>query len=133
MKSSLPWILVLSLTFLIQRSCEESSDCELTDYALPEMEILDPEDGEIVWPYQGSNPQVSLRLKAEAGLNTLALVDSYGYSQPIKAFISGEKELVYTFELDYIYNGIDMFVLHDLCNQRVEVEASVVFEGPPSR
>lgn len=133
MKSFISWALVLSLTFLIQLSCEESSDCELNDYALPEIEILAPEDGVIVWPYEGPNPQVSLHLKAEAGLNTLAMMDPYGYNQPIAAFISGEEKLVYTFELDYTYEAKTIFVLHDLCNQRVEVEASVVFEQAPSR
>lgn len=133
MKSSISWALVLSLTFLIQLSCEESSDCELNDYTLPEIEILDPEDGEIVWPYQGTNPQVSFRLKAEAGLNTLAMVDSYGYNMPITAFTSGEKDLVYTFELDYVYEPEISIVLHDLCNQRAEVEVRVIFEQAPSR
>lgn len=133
MKSFISWALVLSLTFLIQLSCEESSDCELNEYALPEIEILDPEDGVIVWPYEGLNPQISLRLKAEAGLNTLAMMDPYGYRQPITAFTSGEKDLVYTFELDYTYDDKTIFVLYDLCNQRAEVEARVVFEQAPSR
>lgn len=133
MKSSISWALVLSLTFLIQLSCEESSDCERNDYALPEIEILDPEDGEIIWPYEGPRPQVSLRLKAEAGLNTLAMMDPYGYRQPITAFTSGEKDLVYTFELDYVYEPEISIVLHDLCNQRAEVEVRVIFEQAPSR
>ena len=133
MKSSLSWLLVLSLTFLLQLSCEESSDCELNDYSMPEMELLDPEDGVIVLPYQGPYPQVSLHLKAEAGLNTLAMEDPYGYQRPIKAFTSGEKDLVYTFELRDFYESETVFVLHDLCNQRTEVEAHIVFELAPAK
>jgi len=130
MKSILPWVFVLSLTFLLQLSCEESSDCELNDYAMPDIELLSPADGKIVWVYQGPLPKVSLHLKAEAGLNTLAMVDPWGYSQPVKVFTSGETDLVYTFELDG-YEGESLYVLHDLCNQRAEVEVSVVFEQAP--
>ncbi len=138
MKTSLSWVLVLSLTFLLQLSCEESSDCELNDYSMPEMELLDPEDRVIVWSYQGSYPQgpypqVSLHLKAEAGLNTLAMEDPYGYQRPIEAFTSGEKDLVYTFELRDFYESETVFVLHDLCNQRTEVEARIVFEQAPAK
>lgn len=132
MKSFLPWVLVMILTLLSQTSCNEESDCELNDYAPPEIEFLEPSDGVIVWPYQGPNPQLSLRLKAEAGLNTLMWEDPYGYPQHIKAFTGGETALDFTFELDYIYDNDPVFVLYDLCNQRVEIEASVIFEQATS-
>jgi hypothetical protein len=133
MKSTILWVLVLSLTLLFQMSCEESSDCELNDYALPEIELMDLEDSIIVWSYQGSYPQVRLLLKAEAGLNTLAMEDPYGYQRPIKAFTSGETDLDYTFELRDFYESETVFVLHDLCNQRAEVEARIVFEQAPAK
>jgi hypothetical protein len=120
--------LAITLTFVFLFSCEEENHCDSQDYAQPEISIVDPEDGVIVISYQGGVPIITMHIKAEAGLNTLTMLDPWGSFFPIQVFTNGETELDYSFVLHNVYDGKNTFVLHDMCNQRAEVELTVIFE-----
>jgi hypothetical protein len=132
-----PLILVAAFVFLF--SCDEENHCNTTDYAQPELSILEPADGVIVVPWEWPPVFVTLNCKAEAGLNTLKFVDSYSYDQEdpweqdIHLFSDGKNESTISFQLPYVYEGRNTFVLYDLCDQRTELKVTVVFEQPPAR
>ena len=125
----LPLVLAVTLVFLV--SCMEKNHCDTTDYAQPEITILDPADGVIVIPWEGKPDSVRLNFKAPAGLNNLKLADPWGYEQEVHLFTGGETESTISFEFLYGYEGKNTFVLYDLCDQRTEQEVTVVFEQAP--
>ena len=128
MKFSAILPLALTLTLLFLFSCKEENPCDMHDYAPPEISCEDPADCVIVVSNGGGIPVITLHLEAEAGLNTLTLLDPWGSFFPIKAFTRGETQSDYSFELHYVYDGKNTFVLHDMCNQQAEVEVTVIFE-----
>jgi hypothetical protein len=128
MKQILAWLGVLSAGLLLPSSCDETSECEQHDYARPGIVLIEPQDGVIIFSSLEPYPKVTLRLTAEAGLNTLSLDEGYDYMRGIKAFTGGETEKQFTFTLDYINATKVEFVLYDLCNQSARAEALVIHE-----
>ncbi len=121
------------LAFLAAYSCREEDRCDTTDYALPEISILDPVDGVIIWTWDGPPAELTIDLKAEAGLNVLSLENAYGDVIPMYAFTDGETALEFKFIPEHFFDeGEAELILYDLCNQSARIKIQLVFGEPPS-
>jgi hypothetical protein len=133
MRKSLNLSVVLGLLLLMHSSCEEEHLCDTTDFASPEIVLLEPEDGIVFIPWDGGYPDdISLELEAEAGLNILSLKTPYGDTWPIHAFTQGEKKVVFNLPPEYWEEEFH-YVIYDLCNQSAQVAVRVEFEAPPNK
>jgi len=117
-------IIIALLSLFNLPSCDETTFCEEETFALPEVEMIDPA-GNVIEAIADDPTTVTLRVRAEAGLNTLTMK-----WDNIRVFTEGEKEATVSFTRWYWQNEQLEFTVHDLCDQSVSISVELRIIDP---